>query len=106
MHSHFDQLYPSLKGYEITSHFKRDVGTLEGAEKIAQNILDSNHEAFEELHKFEEVIHGNHVFRAKINKEHYVYLITKEHRLIFVRAFKNFSKYKKYLEEKKILGSF
>ena len=95
---HFEQLRPLIRESEITTHFKRDVGGRGKAAAIALDVLNSNHEGFEELHKYEEQIHGNHVFRAKINGDHIVYTVTKDNRLVFLRAFKNFKDYKKFLD--------
>jgi hypothetical protein len=106
MQSHFELLRPIIKEHAITKHFKRDMGGVSAAAAIALDVLDSNHEGFEELHKYEENIEGNHIFRAKIRGTHIVYAVTKDYRLVFLRGFTNYDAYKKFLEEKKkILSS-
>jgi hypothetical protein len=56
---------------------------------------------FTELHKFEENIDGNLVFRAKKEGIHIVYCVDKRKRIIFLRAFRNYGEYGKFLEDKK-----
>ncbi len=53
------------------------------------------------LHKFEGSIKGVHIFRALVDGLHLVYAIDGDHRLIFLRAFSNFSAYMRYLGKKK-----
>ncbi|MBW2988436.1 hypothetical protein DRJ48_04865 [Candidatus Woesearchaeota archaeon] len=100
--SHYETLINSINGYAITKHFKRDLG-LAKATAVALDILDSNHTGFEELHKFEEKVEGCHIFRAKIDGIHIVYAVTPEHKLVFLRGFKNFKEYEKFLSNKKKL---
>jgi hypothetical protein len=64
-------------------------------------VLDCEHLYFKQLHKLEETIKGNHIFRALKNNLHVVYAIDRSHRLIFLRAFDNFTAYKKFLDNKK-----
>jgi hypothetical protein len=56
---------------------------------------------FAELHKFEENLDGNLVFRAKKKGKHIVYGVDKKMRIVFLRKFRNFSEYKKFLDDKK-----
>ena len=97
--NHFHNLRPLVKGYTLTNHFKRDLH--HDAEQVAEHIFNSPVDE-EELHKFEETRDGNHIFRAKIKGVHIVYVVTKLHELIFLRAFKDFTEYKKYLEHLKL----
>ncbi len=93
---HFEQFRPGIKEVIVTKHFNRDIPGFDTA-----LVLDSKHEHFTELHKYEENISGSHLFRALHNHIHIVYAIDKQHNLIFLRAFKNFKEYEKFLEEKK-----
>ena len=95
-HDHFEQFKPSIKEIILTHHFKKDLPDFD-----TSLITDSKHEHFTRLHKYEENIEGNHIFRALKDKVHIVYAIDKSHRLIFLRAFHNFKEYGKFLENKK-----
>jgi hypothetical protein len=53
------------------------------------------------MHKFEENIDGTLVFRAKKEGVHMVYCVDKQMRVIFLRAFTNYSEYGKFLEDKR-----
>lgn len=90
MMDHFHQF--DIKEVLTTHHFHRDA---HGFDTDAITKSDSTH-----LHKYEENIEGNHIFRALIEHVHYVYAIDRDHRLIFLRAFHNFKEYKKFLEDK------
>ena len=92
---YFEQLKPLIKEVIVSKHFSKDFPSFD-----TNLVLDSEHEHFTRLHKFEETIEGNHVFRALKNEIHIVYAIDKEHRLIFLRAFKNFKDYGKFLGDK------
>lgn len=95
-HQHFQELRPLVKKIIVSKHFKKDARDFD----ISQ-VVDCQHEYFTHLHKFEENIEGNHIFRALQNKTHIVYAIDKQNRLIFLRAFDSFNAYKKFLENKK-----
>jgi hypothetical protein len=71
------------------------------ANSIVKDVLDCSHLEFHELHKFEKNIDGNLIFRAKKEKTHIVYGVDKNMRIVFLRAMKNFTQYKKFLEDKK-----
>ena len=100
--SHFDCLRDSIRDYAITKHFKRDLG-LARATAVALDVLDSQHARFEELHKFEEKLAGCYIFRAKIDGAHIVYAVTPRHTLVFLRGFKNFKQYERFLSNRKRL---
>jgi mRNA-degrading endonuclease RelE of RelBE toxin-antitoxin system len=101
-HSHFMAIRPLIKGIVVSKHFIRDLKDEEKINSIIKDILDCSHLEFNELHKFEEHINGNLIFRAKKEQLHIVYCINKNMRLIFfLRAIKHFSKYKRFLENKK-----
>jgi len=96
--SHFKQLRPSIKEYKISKHFPRDI---KNSEEIIKNILLCEHSCFTELHKFEKKVGGLTVFRAKIDGVHIVYAINSKKMLFFLRAFKNFGDYSRFLENDK-----
>ena len=100
-HSQFMMLRPSVKSIVVTKHFIKDLKDEEKTNSIIKSILDCSHLEFYELHKFEENIDGNLVFRAKKEGTHIVYCIDKKMRIIFLKAIKNFTEYKKFLENRK-----
>jgi hypothetical protein len=93
-HSFFMELRPNIMKAVATKHFLHDIGN--NAEEIINSVLDCNHEFSKELHKFEETVNGYHIFRAKYNHTHVVYSIS-GNMLIFLRAFQNFTDYKRFL---------
>lgn len=99
--SHFMMLRPSIKSIVVSEHFIRDLKDKEKINSIIKNILDCSNLEFHELHKFEENINGNLVFRAKKDHLHIVYCVDKMKRIIFLRVIKNFDVYKKFLDDKK-----
>jgi mRNA-degrading endonuclease RelE of RelBE toxin-antitoxin system len=99
-HSHFMAMRPLIKGVVVSKHFIKDLKDQDKINSIIQDVLDCSHSNFTELHKFEEHIGGNLVFRAKQEKLHIVYCIDKNMRIVFLRAFKNFTQYKKFLDKK------
>jgi mRNA-degrading endonuclease RelE of RelBE toxin-antitoxin system len=101
--SHFMELRPLLKEVVVSKHFKRDLKDKERINSIIKNILDCSNLEFTELHKFEENIEGNMIFRAKKENMHIIYCIDKNMRIIFLRAIKNFDEYRRLLENKKEL---
>ena len=92
---------PLIKNVAVSKHFVRDLKDQEKMNSIIKNILDCSHLEFNELHKFEENIDGNLIFRAKKEGTHIVYCVDKEMRIIFLRAIKNYTEYKNFLEDKK-----
>ena len=99
--SHFMFVRPLLKEVVVSKHFKRDLKDEEEMNSIIKNILDCAHLEFTELHKFEENIKGNLIFRTKREEMHIIYCVDKKMRIIFLRAIGNFEDYKKFLENKK-----
>ena len=100
-HSHFVAIRPSIKTLVISKHFIRDLKDKVEVDSIVSGVLDCSNVDFNELHKFEENIDGNLIFRAKKGGIHIVYCVDKKMRIIFLRAFKNYSEYGKFLEDKK-----
>jgi mRNA-degrading endonuclease RelE of RelBE toxin-antitoxin system len=99
--SHFMKVRPLIKEVVVSKHFKRDLKDEEKISFIIKNVLDCSHLEFNELHKFEENIEGNLIFRAKKENLHIVYCIDKTMRIIFLRAIRNFDEYRKFLDNKK-----
>ena len=102
--SHFMSVRPLLKNIVVTKHFKRDLKDEEKINSLIKDILDCSHLEFNELHKFEENVNGNLIFRAKKENLHIVYCVDKRMNIIFLRAIRNFDDYKKFLENKKDLN--
>jgi mRNA-degrading endonuclease RelE of RelBE toxin-antitoxin system len=100
-HSHFMNIRPWIKTLVISKHFIRDLKDKEEVDSIVNGVLDCSNADFNELHKFEEDIDGNLVFRAKKEGTHIVYCVDKKMRIIFLRAFRNYSEYGKFLEDRK-----
>ena len=92
---------PLIKTVVVSKHFVRDFKDHDEAQSVIEDILDCSSVGFNELHKFEENIGGNLVFRAKKGGMHIVYGVDKEMRIVFLRAFRNYSEYGKFLEGKK-----
>ena len=99
--NHFIKVRPFIKNIVISKHFIRDLKDEEKIKSIVKNILSCSNLEFNELHKFEENIDGDLIFRAKKEDLHVIYCVDKNMRIIFLRAVKNFNKYKKFLENKK-----
>jgi len=95
-HNHFEQLRPLVKEVIVSKHFLKDAPDFD-----VSSITDCKHEYFIRLHKFEETINGNHIFRAIKGRTHFVYAIDKNHSLIFLRAFDNLKEYEKFLMDKR-----
>ena len=95
------QVRPYLKSVVVSKHFVKDCRTEEEAKSIIQKVLDCSDLEFTELHKFEENIDGNLVFRAKKEGTHIVYCVDKSMQIIFLRAIRNFTEYKRFLDDRK-----
>jgi mRNA-degrading endonuclease RelE of RelBE toxin-antitoxin system len=92
---------PLLKGAFISKRFVKDLKNEEQVKSIVSEVLDCSTIDYYELHKFEENIEGYLIFRAKKQGTHIVYCVNREMQLIFLRAFKNYKEYEKFLEDKK-----
>ena len=92
---------PSIKAAVVSKRFMKDLKDDKEAKSIVNEILDCSNINYSELHKFEENIDGYLIFRAKKEGTHIVYCVDKEMQLIFLRAFKNYKEYEKFLEDKK-----
>ncbi len=99
-HSHFMTVRPLLRSVVISRHFLRDLKNETAVKSIVRNVLDCSNSDFAEMHKFEENVEGNLIFRAKKEGTHIVYGVDKQLRIVFLRAFKNYSEYGKFLEDK------
>ena len=89
-----------IKDILVSKHFVKDFKDEKEMKSIIRNILDCSHMEFNELHKFEESIDENLIFRAKKENLHIVYCVDKNMRIIFLRAIKNFEEYKKFIENR------
>jgi mRNA-degrading endonuclease RelE of RelBE toxin-antitoxin system len=99
-HSHFLAVRPFIKESVISKRFIKDLKDEQEVESIVNAVLDCSSVDFFELHKFEESMDGNLIFRAKKEGVHLVYCVDKQMRIVFLRAFKNYSEYSKFLEDK------
>lgn len=91
---------PLIKNAIIHKNFYRDLGKdKERVDFIVKLILDCTNIEFHELHKFEKIVAGNLVFRAKREGVHFIYSVNKSKidNLLFLRAMSNFTKYKRLL---------
>ena len=82
----------------VTKRFLKDAPDFD-----INTVLNCDDIYFQKLHKFEGKIGEAFVFRALQNHLHVVYAIDEGNRLIFLRAFNNFMKYKKFLDDKKAI---
>ena len=103
-HNHFLTMRPKLEGVIVSKHFIKDLKDQEKITSIIQDILDCSPSKFVELHKFEEHVNGCMIFRARTEKLHIVYCIDKQLRIVFMRAFNNFTMYKKFLDNKNAIS--
>jgi hypothetical protein len=104
-HSHFLALRPYITGVVVTKRFLKDLRETGESEAIVDEVLDCSETSFTELHKFEEKVDGNLVFRAKKEGKHFVYCVDKNKRLVFLRAFRNFKEYERFLEDKRAISN-
>lgn len=81
----------------VTKRFTKDVKDERKLRSIIGDIMDCSSYDFDELHKFEKNINGYLIFQAKRAKMHIVYGIDEKKQLIFLRAIRNFTQYKKFL---------
>jgi mRNA-degrading endonuclease RelE of RelBE toxin-antitoxin system len=100
-HSHFMRIRPLVKSFVISKRFFRDLKDEEELTSVVRGVLDCSSVDFNELHKFEENVDGNLVFRARKGGVHIVYCVDRKMRIIFLRAFKNYGEYGKFLDDKK-----
>jgi mRNA-degrading endonuclease RelE of RelBE toxin-antitoxin system len=100
-HSHFMAVRPNIRSVVITKRFLKDLKKREKAKEFVRDILDCSNANFYELHKFEKHVAGCMVFRAKTEGMHIVYCVDKKMRIIFMRVFKKFKEYEKFLDDNK-----
>jgi mRNA-degrading endonuclease RelE of RelBE toxin-antitoxin system len=104
-HGHFMAVRPYIKSVVVTKHFFKDLKDPEEARSIVRGVLDCSNIDFSELHKFEEHVSGTMIFRAKKEGLRIVYCVDKNMRIIFLRVFRNFREYGKFLENKKEINN-
>jgi mRNA-degrading endonuclease RelE of RelBE toxin-antitoxin system len=92
---------PHITSVVVLKRFLKDLKDGEKANALVRDVLDCSNADFNELHKFEEHVAGCMIFRAKKDGMHIVYCVDKSMRLIFMRVFKNFKQYEKFLESKR-----
>ncbi len=95
---HLMTIRPHIRNVVFTKRFFRDLKDEKKANKFLESILDCSYADFNVLHKFEELINRSKVFRAKTGKRSIVCCVDKNKRIIFMRVFKNFKRYKKFIE--------
>ena len=105
-HSHFMSVRPHITSVVVTKRFFKDLKDAEIAKALVRDILDCSNADFSELHKFEEHVNGCMIFRAKKEGMHIVYCVDKNMRIIFMRVFKNFKEYEKFLDDKREITKF
>lgn len=98
--SHFMTVRPFIKNAVVHKKFFRDLRRdKERVDSVVKMILDCQNLEFHELHKFEKSVDGILVFRAKQEKNHFVYCVNKKkmESLLFLRALSDFTEYKRLL---------
>ncbi len=80
------QIRPHLRGVVVSKRFVKDCRNEEEAKTIIRRVLDCSDLEFTELHKFEENIDGNLIFRAKRENIHIVYCVDRTMQIVFLRA--------------------
>jgi len=91
--SHFDNDVAKINEIIMTKRFKKDAPEFD-----VEEVISCEHLHFTRLHKFEKHVGDLHIFRALIKGIHYLYAVDKKYRVIFLRAFKNFKEYGKFLD--------
>jgi len=99
-HKQFITVRPLLTGVILTKRFFKDFKGKANAEATASDILDCSNVDYSEMHKFEKNVDGALIFRDKKEGVHIVYAVDRQRRLVFLRAFRNYSEYEKFLEDK------
>ena len=99
-HGQFLAIRPLLTGIVVTRQFSKDFRSPQEAEANVAAIMECSNVDFYEMHKLEANIDGNLIFRAKREGVHMVYAVDKQLRVVFLRAFRNYSEYGKFLEDK------
>lgn len=92
---------PLIKNVVVTKRFFKDFGDTDGAKAYVSQILACSNVDFHEMHKYELNVDGNLIFRAKKERVHMVYAVDNNLRLVFMRAFRNYSEYGKFLEDRR-----
>jgi len=92
---------PLVKSIIVSKHFLKDLKNEEEVKAIVRDILDCSNADFVELHKFEENVDGNLIFRAKKQGMHIVYCVNKKMNIVFLRVFKNYGEYSRFLGDKR-----
>ncbi len=99
-HTHFMALRPLISAVVVTKRFFKDFKDDKTAQAVVADVLDCSNVDYSEMHKFEAIVGEALVFRAKKGGVHSVYVVDKKLRVIFLRAFRNFNSYDKFLKDK------
>jgi mRNA-degrading endonuclease RelE of RelBE toxin-antitoxin system len=95
---HFSNLRGNVTEVTITKNFEKDLRDGAKRSAVISQILDCDSKDFHELHKFEFKAGQSYIFRAKKESVHVLYSISGS-TLIFLRAIRNYSEYKRFLSE-------
>jgi len=95
---HLMTIRPHIRSIVVNKRFLENLKDEEKAKELLREALDCPNADFNKLHKFEEHVNGYMVFRAKTEEMHIVCCVDKNKRIIFMRAFKNFKQYEKFIE--------
>jgi hypothetical protein len=95
------KIRPLIKAAFISRRFIKDVKDEEEVKSIVSDVLDCSNVDYYELHKFEENIDGYLIFRAKKEGTHIVYCVDREMQLFFLRAFRNYRDYERFLDDRR-----
>lgn len=99
--SHFMTIRPLIRSVIVAKRFIKDLRDEKKANSVINDVLECSNLEFHELHKFEENVDRNLIFRARKGDLHIVYCVDPQFRIMFLRAIKNYVEYKKFLENKK-----
>src|SRR4030066_633573 len=73
--SHFMAVRPKIKGVVVSKRFVKDLKDEKEVNSIVKSVLECSQLEFHELHKFEENVDRNLIFRARKGDLHVVYCV-------------------------------
>jgi hypothetical protein len=89
---HFQKLRPLITDTILSKHFLKDFPGFDHSV-----VIGCSQEHSAKLHKYERKIGENYIFRALVEGVHVTYAIDESHRLVFLRAFRNYKEYLRFL---------
>ena len=95
---HLMTIRPHIRSIVVTKRYLEDLKEEENAKKLLENVLDCPNADLNVLHKFEELVNRCKLFRAKTGERSIVCCVDKNKRIIFMRVFKDFKRYTKFIE--------